>query len=122
MSWESPITQIVQEVTDGINKNLEETLMVEIKMALGYEVDKDELIKALEYDRHQYERGYADGLNADKWIPVDEKLPEEDGCYLVTTSGTNNDIIDIAYYTSGLWHKASYIKAWQSLPKPYNLD
>lgn len=54
-----------------------------------------------------------------KWIPCSERLPEEDGCYLVTTTGTNNDIIDIAYYTTGLWHKASRIKAWMPLPEPY---
>ena len=53
------------------------------------------------------------------WIPVSERLPEEDGCYLVTTTGTNNDIIDIAYYTDGLWHKASRIKAWMPLPEHY---
>ena len=55
-----------------------------------------------------------------RWIPVSERLPEEDGCYLVTTTGTNNDIIDIAYYTDGIWHKASRIKAWMPLPDPYN--
>ena len=53
------------------------------------------------------------------WIPCSERLPEEDACYLVTTSGTNNDIIDIAYYTEGIWHKASRIKAWMPLPEPY---
>ena len=57
--------------------------------------------------------------SADKWIPVSERLPEEDGCYLVTTTGTNNDIIDIAHYTEGIWHKASRIKAWMPLPSPY---
>ena len=41
-------------------------------------------------------------LNSMNWIPVSERLPEEDACYLVTTSGTNNDIIDIAYYTEGI--------------------
>ena len=58
-------------------------------------------------------------LNSMNWIPVSERLPEEDACYLVTTSGTNNDIIDIAYYTEGIWHKASRIKAWMPLPEPY---
>lgn len=57
-----------------------------------------------------------------KWIPVSERLPEEDGCYLVTTTGTNNDIIDIAYYTDDIWHKASRIIAWQPLPEPYKAE
>ena len=35
-------------------------------------VDKDELIKALQYDRNQYIRGYEDGKNVaiDKWIKL----------------------------------------------------
>lgn len=54
-----------------------------------------------------------------EWIPCSERLPGKDGCYLVTTTGTNNDIIDIAYYTDDIWHKASRIKAWMPLPEPY---
>jgi hypothetical protein len=30
----------------------------------GIEVDKDDLIKALHYDRQQYEKGYVDGYDA----------------------------------------------------------
>lgn len=56
------------------------------------------------------------------WIPVSERLPETDRCYLVTTTGTNNDIIDIAYYTEGIWHKASRIIAWMPLPQPYKAE
>lgn len=58
-------------------------------------------------------------LEQTRWIPVSEKLPDKDGCYLVSTTGTNNDIIDIAYYTEEIWHKASRIKAWMPLPEPY---
>lgn len=54
-----------------------------------------------------------------RWIPVSERLPDKEECYLVITTGTNNDIIDIAYYVEGIWHKASRIKAWMPLPKKY---
>lgn len=57
-----------------------------------------------------------------EWIPCSERLPSKDGCYLVSTTGTNNDIIDIAYYTEEIWHKASRIKAWMPLPEPYRED
>lgn len=57
-----------------------------------------------------------------RWIPVSERLPEKDGCYLVTTTGTNNDIIDIAFYTDDIWHKASKVKAWMPLPEPYKAE
>ena len=64
-------------------------------------------------------KGAIELLEQTRWIPVSERLPEEDGCYLVTTTGTNNDIIDIAYYTEGIWNKASRIRAWMPLPESY---
>lgn len=54
-----------------------------------------------------------------EWISCKNRFPEKDGCYLVTTTGANNNIIDIAYYTDGIWHKACRIKAWMPLPEPY---
>jgi hypothetical protein len=54
----------------------------------GIVVDKEELIKALQYDRGQYEKGFADGMLAPKqseWISVEERLPEREGTYLVYT-------------------------------------
>lgn len=55
------------------------------KAILSYDirVDKDELIRALHYDRDQYDKGFADGVTfatdnnvGGKWIPVTERLPE----------------------------------------------
>lgn len=57
-----------------------------------------------------------------EWVPVSERLPEKNGCYLVSTTGENNYIIDIAFYIEGMWHKASRIKAWMPLPEPYRED
>ena len=59
---------------------------------------------------------FGDGIG---WIPVSERLPEKNGCYLVSTTGENNNIIDMSFYIEGLWHKASRIKAWMPLPEPY---
>ena len=67
------------------------------------------------------ERGVA-YAQTERWIPVSERLPSENGCYLVSTTGANNDIIDIAYYTKEIWHKASHIKAWMPLPEPYRAE
>lgn len=60
--WESPIN--VMEIQDSffseIKEKTEEMVFTEIKR-IGIEVDKEELIKALQYDRQQYEKGYSDG-------------------------------------------------------------
>jgi hypothetical protein len=41
----------------------------------GINVDKEELIRALQYDRDQYHKGFRDGTP--KWIPVSEAIPEQ---------------------------------------------
>lgn len=55
--WESPINilqkKIVTEIEGDILKAVHE---------YGVVVDKDELLKALNYDRGQYDKGYADGM------------------------------------------------------------
>lgn len=60
--YESPITKFIQDLNDQINQQDEELCMMEVKRAVGFAVDKDELIKALQYDRNQYEKGKADTL------------------------------------------------------------
>ena len=64
--YESPIAIITTEYQSSID---DEVLRVTQK--IGVDVNKDELIKALKYDRGQYEKGYADGKAArkkGKWV------------------------------------------------------
>lgn len=67
--YSSPIT-VTTEITsfiDGLVKQSEEKItgaVMETLMRANVTVDKDELIKALEYDRGQYEKGFTDGYNA----------------------------------------------------------
>lgn len=64
--WESPITEIFKQAEENyhkqLNDKLEEQLMCEVNYQVGYAVDKNELIKALQYDRDQYDKGYKDGV------------------------------------------------------------
>ena len=53
MTYEPPITTKIAEYLD--NQIVGEVLKI------GIDIDKDELIKALKYDREQYEKGYEDG-------------------------------------------------------------
>lgn len=61
--YESPMNKIVGEITGELNRQDEENCMVSIRQAVGYQVDKEELIKALNYDRNQYKKGFADALD-----------------------------------------------------------
>lgn len=58
--YESPIEKIYGDIESQIIKQDEEHMMYTVNQAIGYEVDKDELLKALQYDRGQYQKGYQD--------------------------------------------------------------
>ena len=61
MMYESPIklNEIGTHISERIAKATDEYIFAQINMAV--DVDKEELIKALSYDRNQYQKGYADG-------------------------------------------------------------
>ena len=60
-NWESPIIKIYGDIHNEIVRQDEENCTFAIEQAIGYKVDKEELIKALQYDRDQYDKGYKDG-------------------------------------------------------------
>ena len=60
--YESPITAIVNEICSDIEKK-EDKYIMECVRNVGITVDKDELVKALAYDRNQYDKGFADGFD-----------------------------------------------------------
>lgn len=82
--YKSPIELICADIEHQIVKQQDEEVY---KAVLHFipNIDKEELIRALQYDREQYEKGYMDGsASAQKWIPVTEHLPtESDGTVLV---------------------------------------
>ena len=54
--YESPINQILGEVQNEYENNC-----LKVVQSYGFDVNKEELAKALMYDRNQYEKGYRDG-------------------------------------------------------------
>lgn len=61
MSYESPITVAFKNIRDQVNLVIENDIWKAV-VNIGVAVDKDELMKALKYDREQYNRGYSDGF------------------------------------------------------------
>lgn len=55
MSYQSPIEVIQTEMRNQIEGNIYQAVM-----NVGVNVDKEELLKALQYDREQYQKGYKD--------------------------------------------------------------
>lgn len=65
----------------------------------------------------------------DGWIPVSERLPEEDGEYLVSIEGniTHKIIVDIAHWfecekSNNGFYKVNEVFAWMPLPQPYKAE
>lgn len=136
MMWEAPIKVMQKEV-----KMQMEGEILKAVQEVGIVVDKEELMKALRYDREQYEKGYADGLKANKWIPG---LPEEDGKYLCQSDLNGRAIMEVLCFANNLYKVDKYdffnckgkkgfyrydseigyyetigIIAWMPLPEPY---
>ena len=59
--YENPINLIVNDINNRLVEERENKIMYEIQQQMHIDIDKDELIRALQYDRHQYEQGYYDG-------------------------------------------------------------
>ena len=59
----SPINIWITETMQDFNNNVEEQVYKEV-INVGISVDKNELLKALEYDRDQYGKGFKDGVES----------------------------------------------------------
>lgn len=99
-----------------------------VKAVLHYDiqVDKDELLRALQYDRGQYDKGFADGKAAAmdelvrEWIPVTERLPQCGERVLITEG---NAVFEASLSISHKWVRCGIgwtegVTHWMPLPDP----
>lgn len=72
--YESPITIAIQDYQSSINTELENRVIVTLNQHYNISVDKDDLIRALNYDRSQYYKGYNDAMKdmGDQLIEAEE--------------------------------------------------
>ena len=59
--YKSPIDVIISDIATEMIKKQDEQIYKAVQN-VGVNVDKHELLKALNYDRQQYDKGYRDGL------------------------------------------------------------
>ena len=81
--YESPINIIISKLCNKLESDC-----VKSVQRYGFDVDKEELAKALNYDRNQYEKGHTDGYNKaiDDFVKaiVDRGLSANDDKYCIT--------------------------------------
>jgi hypothetical protein len=62
--YESPISiteRLLDEYAKMVIERRDNEILAKVQSVVGVDVDKGELLRALQYDRDQYEKGYADG-------------------------------------------------------------
>jgi len=69
--YEPPIELVVSQFQNEIIKQ-QENQVFQVVQNVGVNVDKAELLRALAYDRNQYEKGYGDGYEAGRLAMLDE--------------------------------------------------
>ena len=97
--------------------------------ALGEEPEvwsgKDEYGQGLNNQWHYDVNALKAVPSAQRWIPVTERLPDEDGRYLVTCKTWGMWVVDWNIWhnepkPSWLWEQG--VTAWMPLPEPYRED
>lgn len=85
----------------------------------------DETEEKVKVDGKTYSRIVRTQQTVGEWIPVSERLPEEDGWYLETVVCGVVKRTGFGLFVNGIWeHFDNEIEtiAWQPLPEPYRKD
>lgn len=118
-NYKSPSNVVSSELRAEVENNIYKSMT-----NIGI-IDKDELIKALIYDRNQCEKRISDATP--KWIPVEERLPKAEVKILVTVKDDSADLpiyyTSVGWYYQGIWvveNEVSHqVTAWMPFPGPY---
>ena len=102
--YESPINQILGEMQITY-----ENECLKAVQSVGFDVNKEELTKALMYDRNQYEKGCSDGYNK----AIDdfaEMVCEKVESFTTVISGIKADVLTLDYLTEFVFEIAEQLK------------
>lgn len=121
--YESPIRLLVQQLETSIREQQEKQIFEAVQKC-GVDVDREELIKALAYDRAQYAQGYSDGrADAQRWISVEERLPENCEFVLcIVRYGEDAWNYELGFVLNNKWvhpgRSDGTVTHWMPLPQP----
>jgi hypothetical protein len=75
--YESPINFVFGDIQTQVVKQQENEMYMAVQKC-GVDVDKEELMKALQYDREQYKRGYEDAVRQVKEDIIKELMTQRE--------------------------------------------
>lgn len=127
--YQSPITlRMSTERVLHDSDEAKETGIVSVVQQMGVDIDKEELFKALRYDRKQYDIGYRDGLFAgtlSTWNNMIEKVPKHGEKVLVGPIDEDREVyLGVCDVQNGLFHlqftertlSFAQVLEWASIP------
>ena len=114
---------------ETITKEIWERLYGALWKLMEYEdtgLEPAEVVEVNSFDKTNTSRllgKLADEQEKNRWIPVGERLPENDDMMLVTCqTKAGRRSVNRAWYGEGFWHGSvsmSGVIAWRPLPEPY---
>lgn len=125
--YESPIQIFMQETQVEINHEIDREVYRRLAK-ISVDINRDELMRALNYDRMQYAEGFKQGYRAgfeaarSEWISVDERLPDDAIDVLVFVRNGNLSYTCIAHALKGRWLSRGIlldkVTHWMGIPDP----
>ena len=108
------------DMVDKMSNGVAVTTLKHIKHNIEKAREKDDSIDMFGCDRKALDMAIK-ALEQTRWIPVSERLPEEDGLYLVTDAFGAYPPYVLKREKASLLNCAKWatIVAWMPLPKPY---
>ena len=115
--WESPVNVIMGEMQTQIEGEIFKAIR-----NVGIDVNKEELIKAMQYDRGQYDKGYKDGYSKaiDEFAERICNKATDDSLQVMLPDGFRADVVTLDYVTE-IAVKIAW-KNWNGLVKIANMN
>lgn len=90
--YQSPIELILKHIVEEHEDGLYHSLVYHY----GVDVDKEELVKALQYDRDQYDKGYQDGVkNFAQYLKTQSFLCDSNDWHSFMAINVEDDLDDM---------------------------
>lgn len=106
--------------------------IAEINENIAYNTDSENWMDIAQCEKcaeeHRQLAEWLKELKKHQWISVEDGLPENSGCVLISIAGDiefgayDRQNSDWAIWRDGYWDEGKRADAWMTLPKPYRED